>query len=96
MSRVQTRSKCRVSSNIDWIEKAIQCRFGDDSNDSSKSGKSGRPHGRHTKASKRDIHIDSSTKSSKKSKVLASTDKIKSSQYDSVEFGRVIDINMSF
>ena len=85
----------RVSSGIDWMERAIQCRFGDDPNVSSKSGKSGRPHGgRHTKASKRDIN--SSTKSSKKSKVLASTDKIKSSRYDNVEFGRVVDINMSF
>ena len=86
----------RVSSNTDWIERAIQCRFGDDPNVSGKSGKSGRPHGgRHTKASKRDI--DSSTKSSKKSKVLASTDKIiGSARSRNSEFGRVVDINMSF
>ena len=86
----------RVSSGTDWIEKAIQCRFGDDPNVSSKSGKAGRPHGgRHTKASKRDI--ESSTKSSKQSKVLASTDKIIGSDRSrNSEFGRVVDINMSF
>ena len=87
----------RVSSNTDWIERAIQCRFGDDPNVSGKSGKSGRPHGdgRHTKASKRDI--DSSTKSSKKSKVLASTNKIIDSAHSrDSEFGRVVDVNMSF
>ena len=86
----------RVSSSTNWIERAIQCRFGDDPNVSSKSGKSGRPHGgRHTKASKRDI--ESSTKSSKKSKVLASTNKIIGSDRSrNSEFGRVEDINMSF
>ena len=88
----------RVSSGVDWVEKAIQCRFGDDPNVSSKSGKSGRPHGgRHTKASKRDIHVESSTKSSKKSKVLASTDKIiGSARSSNSEMGRVVDISMSF
>jgi len=86
----------RVSPGIDWIEKSIQCRFGDDPNVSGKSGKSGRPHGgRHTKVSKRDI--ESSTKSSKKSKVLASTNKIiGSARSRNSEFGRVVDINMSF